>query len=115
MRDGRGTLHRDDRVLSNSPSVTIRAFPALSIADARAHEGTDETIDFVVSLDRAALHPLTVDNATSDGSAKAEGRLKRLYLHTGIDKHQSPSSSYCTYRFPTYSPFSNSTSTAKFC
>lgn len=72
MRDGRGTLHRDDRVLSNSPSVTIRAFPALSIADARAHEGTDETIDFVVSLDRAALHPLTVDYTTSDGSAKAE-------------------------------------------
>lgn len=44
---------------------------AISIADANAEEGVDDTIDFTVSLDRVALRSITVDYATSDGSATA--------------------------------------------
>ena len=53
-------------------SVTFRVvLPALSVADARAEEGTDETIDFAVTLDAASRGRVTVDYATSDGTAKA--------------------------------------------
>ena len=53
-------------------SVTFRVvLPALSVADARAEEGTDETIDFAVTLDAASRGQVTVDYATSDGTAKA--------------------------------------------
>ncbi len=43
----------------------------LSVADAEAEENVDETIEFTVSLDRAASRTVTVDYATSDGSATA--------------------------------------------
>ena len=53
-------------------SVTFRVvLPALSVADAGAEEGTDETIDFAVTLDAASRGRVTVDYATSDGTAKA--------------------------------------------
>ena len=42
---------------------------AVSQRRAQAEENTDETIDFTVSLDRAASGTVTVDYATSDGSA----------------------------------------------
>ncbi len=48
--------------------------PALSVADARAREGADEAVEFEVSLSRAftgAEHSVTVDYATSDGTATA--------------------------------------------
>ena len=50
--------------------------PALSIADATASEppsgeGTSTTLDFVVTLNRAASGTVTVDYATSDGTATA--------------------------------------------
>ncbi len=48
--------------------------PALSVADARAREGADEAVEFEVSLSRAftgAGHSVTVDYATSDGTATA--------------------------------------------
>ncbi len=48
--------------------------PALSVADARAREGEDEAVEFEVSLSRAftgAGHSVTVDYATSDGTATA--------------------------------------------
>ena len=45
--------------------------PTLSVADARAHEGVDATIDFVVTLERAAAVRVTVDYATADGTATA--------------------------------------------
>ena len=44
---------------------------AVSVADARAEEGTDATIDFRVTLDRAATRTVTVDYATADGTATA--------------------------------------------
>ena len=41
------------------------------MADARAREGEDETIDFAVSLSRAASGAVSVTYATADGSATA--------------------------------------------
>ncbi len=45
--------------------------PTLSVADARAHEGVDTTLDFTVTLSHPASGPVTVAYATSDGSATA--------------------------------------------
>ena len=45
--------------------------PTLAVADARAKEGTDSTVDFAVTLDRPARGTVTVDYATSNGTAKA--------------------------------------------
>ena len=44
---------------------------ALSIADARARESRLAMLTFEVTLDRAATEPVTVDYATSDGTATA--------------------------------------------
>ena len=59
------------RKLTNTISATVLGPAALSVADARAREGTDETIDFAVSLSREASGPVTVDYTTADGSATA--------------------------------------------
>ena len=61
----------DGRALSNTISTTILGPVAVSVADARAEEGTDETIDFAVSLSRAASGPVAVAYATADGTATA--------------------------------------------
>ena len=68
----------DDRRLSNSPSVTIAAAsavvettPSVSIAGGSGNEGDDADIDFTVTLDEAASGTVTIDYATSDGSADA--------------------------------------------
>ena len=45
--------------------------PVLAVADARAKEGSDSTVDFAVTLDRPARGTVTVHYATADGSAKA--------------------------------------------
>ena len=45
--------------------------PALSVADAEVTEEEDSTLDFVVTLDPAASDTVTVDYATSDGTATA--------------------------------------------
>ena len=60
-----------NRPLSNSTSATVAAPAGVSVGDAQAEENTDDTIDFTVSLDRAASGTVTVDYATSDGSATA--------------------------------------------
>ena len=61
----------DGRALSNTISATVRGPVAVSVADARAREGEDETIDFAVSLSRAASATVAVSYATADGSATA--------------------------------------------
>ena len=61
----------DERPLSNANSATVRARAALSVADAAATEAAGTSIDFVVSLSRAATGTVTVDYATADGSATA--------------------------------------------
>ena len=45
--------------------------PALSVADARATEGVDSALVFVVTLDRSASGEVTTSYATSDGTATA--------------------------------------------
>ena len=68
----------DDRRLSNSPSATVpgtaevvETTPTVSIAGGSGTEGDDDDIDFTVTLDEAASETVTVDYATSDGSAEA--------------------------------------------
>ena len=61
----------DDRALSNSPSATVAGPAALSVADARANENADDALNFVVSLDKVSTLTVTVDYATSNGSATA--------------------------------------------
>ena len=61
----------DGKVLWNTVTATVRGPAVLGVADAEAEEGRDATIDFTVSLSRAAPGPATVDYATADGSAKA--------------------------------------------
>ena len=57
--------------LSVAPAAPDADPAALSVADARAREGTDETIDFRVSLSRAMSAAVTVDYATADGRGMA--------------------------------------------
>ena len=54
---------------SGTPAPTVRGTPALSVADASAPEGG--TLAFAVTLDPAAPGAVSVDWATSDGTAKA--------------------------------------------
>ena len=61
----------DDRALSNSPSATVAGPAALSVADASANENSDDALNFVVSLDKVSTLTVSVDYATSDGSATA--------------------------------------------
>ncbi len=61
----------DGRALSAGISTTVLGPVALSVADARAQEGTDEIIDFTVSLSRATRAAVTVAYATADGTATA--------------------------------------------
>ncbi len=59
----------DLRVLSNSPSITVKGPIAISVADAEATEGPNATMDFTVSLSRNAILPVTVEYATESGTA----------------------------------------------
>ena len=59
------------RPLANTARATVRGLVSLSVADARAREGEDPTLDFAVTLDRASSATVTVDYATLDASAKA--------------------------------------------
>ena len=61
----------DNRQLSNSPSATVEGPAALSVADTNANENTDDALDFAVTLDRASTLSVTVDYATSNGTATA--------------------------------------------
>ena len=61
----------DGRPLSHALSATVIGPAGLSVADAEAEENVDETIDFTVTLDRAASGTVTVNYATADGSATA--------------------------------------------
>ena len=61
----------DGRALSHTLATTVPGPVALSVADTRAEEGTDETLDFAVSLSRPAGRPVRVAYATADGTARA--------------------------------------------
>ena len=49
----------------------------MSVADAEATEGTDANMEFVVSLSRHEDEEITVDYATSDGTATEPGTTPR--------------------------------------
>ena len=61
----------DGRGLQFAVTYIVPGPPALSVADARAQEGPDATVDFAVKLSRAAGAPVTVDWRTRNGTAKA--------------------------------------------
>ena len=58
-------------MLSIGVATFIVGPPGLSVADARATEGEDATMDFAVTLSRAVSETVTVGYATSDGTAQA--------------------------------------------
>ena len=59
----------DERMLSNTETATVEGPVAIDVADAKVTEGPGATLDFVVSLSRAASGTVTVDYATADGTA----------------------------------------------
>ena len=75
-----GAICTDDgRRLSNTTTATVAteaeeeaaSTPTVSIAGGNGTEGTDSSIRFTVTLDAAAAESVTVDYATSDGTATA--------------------------------------------
>ena len=61
----------DGRALTNTSSVTVGGPVRIRVAGAKAREGKDESLDFAVTLNRAAGHDVSVDYATEDGTAAA--------------------------------------------
>ena len=61
----------DGRKLSHSTSATVRGPISISVADVEVEEGAGAVLGFTVALSRAASSSLTVDYATSDGTATA--------------------------------------------
>ena len=61
----------DERKLSHSTSDTVRGPVGISIADAEVEEGANAVLVFAIALSRAASSQMTVDYATSDGTATA--------------------------------------------
>ena len=57
--------------LDHDPAHKVDWRPALSVADAEAHEGEDDAVEFVVTLSHPASRAVSVDYATADGSATA--------------------------------------------
>ena len=57
--------------LGRTISTTIPGPAGLSVADAQVQEGPNASLAFAVTLDRAASSIVTVDYATSDGTATA--------------------------------------------
>ena len=61
----------DGRRLETALTHTVPGPVTLSVADARAQEGAGATIDFAVTLSRAASQEVTVRYRTRNGTAKA--------------------------------------------
>ncbi len=62
---------KDVTVALGGASAKVPGPARIRVADARAKEGKDASLDFAVTLNRAAAHEVSVDYATKDGSAKA--------------------------------------------
>ena len=69
--DNGAVCTEDGRKLANQVHKVIKGPPGISVADARVEEAADATVDFAVSLSRAASETVTVQYATSDGTATA--------------------------------------------
>ena len=61
----------DGRSVSNTSSVTVGGPVRIRIDGARAKEGKDASLDFAVTLNRAASQTVSVDYATADETATA--------------------------------------------
>ena len=61
----------DGRALSNTSTTTVGGPVRIRVEGAKAREGKDESLDFAVTLNRAAAHEVSVDYATEDGTAAA--------------------------------------------
>ncbi len=77
LADGRGCAEEGavcaagGRALANAPVAKIGGPVRVRVADARAKEGKDASLDFAVTLSRAASGAVSVDYATADGTATA--------------------------------------------
>ena len=59
----------EETLVSAATDATAAATPTVSISGGSETEGDDASISFTVTLDEAASSTVTVDYATSDGSA----------------------------------------------
>ena len=62
---------KDVKIALGGASAKVRGPARIRVADARAKEGKDASLDFAVTLSRAASGPVSVDYATKDGTAAA--------------------------------------------
>ena len=67
-----GAICTDDgRKLNHSTSDSVQGPVGISVSDARAEEAAGAVLAFAVTLSRSASSPITINYATSDGSATA--------------------------------------------
>ncbi len=69
--DDKSICTDDGRKLSHSTSATVQGPPSISVADARVQEADDAFLSFAVTLSRSPSSEVSVDYATSDGTAHA--------------------------------------------
>ena len=70
--DASGAICTDDsRKLSRSTSATVAGPPAISVSDATVQEAEGAVLVFTATLSHASSRTVTVDYATSDGTALA--------------------------------------------
>ena len=70
--DASGAICTDDsRKLSHSTSATVAGPPAISVSDATVQEAEGAVLVFTATLSHASSRTVTVDYATSDGTAVA--------------------------------------------
>ena len=69
--DAGAVCTEDGRRLANSLHAVVKGPPALSVTDSRVEEAPDATIDFAVTLSRPLTESVSVEYATSDGTAVA--------------------------------------------
>ncbi len=62
---------KDVKVALGAASAKVRGPARIRVAAARAKEGKDASLDFAVTLSRAASGPVSVDYATENGTATA--------------------------------------------
>ncbi len=62
---------KDVKIAFGGASAKVQGPARIRVADARAKEGKDASLDFAVTLNRAASGPVSVDYATKDGTATA--------------------------------------------
>ena len=69
--DDKSICAHDGRKLSHATSATVAGPPSISVSDATVTEAAGAVLAFTVSLSRSSGSNVTVDYATSDGTATA--------------------------------------------